>query len=130
VRMSDADAGDYIVRDIDRMPGAWRWASARPELRFRVQQPEGWHFAAQIAIPQVTFRVTGPVTVSYLIDGRKLGAIRCAHPGRFEIDQPVPSAWLDPGRYIHVTFEADRHWVSSEDGAQLSFQLIQAGFQR
>jgi hypothetical protein len=128
VKMSDADAGDYIVRDIDRMPGAWRWAFAHPELRFRLNQAAAWRFTAQIAIPQVTFQVTGPVTVTYLIDGRRLGSIRCAHPGQFEIDQPVPAAWLDPGRYIHVKFETDRPWVSPEDGAQLSFQLLQVGF--
>ncbi len=130
VNMSDADAGDYIVRDIDRMPGVWRWAFAHPELRFRVSQAEGLRFTAQIAIPQVTFRVTGPVTVTYFIDGRQFGAILCEHAGQFVIDQPVPAAWLHPGRYIHITFEADRHWVSPEDGAQLSFQLIQAGFQK
>lgn len=130
VNMSDADANDYIVRDIDRMPGAWRWASLHPELRFRVHQAEGLRFTAQIAIPAVTFGVTGPVTLTYLIDGRRLGAIRCQQAGLFSIDQPVPAAWLDPGRYIHVTFEADRHWASPEDGAQLSFQLIQAGFQK
>jgi hypothetical protein len=130
VTMSDADASDYIVRDIDRMPGAWRWGFAHPELRFRVHQADGLRFTAQIAIPQVTFRVTGPVTLTYLIDGRRLGTIRCEHPGQFEINQPVPAAWMDPGRYIHVTFEADRHWVSPEDGTQLSFQLVQAGFQK
>lgn len=130
VKMVDADADDYIVRDIDPMPGAWRWAFAHPELRFRVRSAEEWRFTAQIAIPEVTFRVTGPVGITYFVDGRKLGAIRCGHPGEFEIDQAVPAGWLDAGRYIHVTFEADRHWVSPEDSAQLSFQLFQAGFRK
>jgi hypothetical protein len=63
VSMSDVDASDYIVRDIDRMPpAAWRCAFVHPELRFRVHQAEGLRFTAQIAISQVTFRVTGPVT--------------------------------------------------------------------
>ncbi|HLI86631.1 MAG TPA: hypothetical protein VKV17_22180 [Bryobacteraceae bacterium] len=130
VRMSDADADDYIVRDIGTMPGAWRWAFAHPELRFRLRSAGAWRLTAQIAIPEVTFRVTGPVRVTYFVDGRKLGAIRCDHPGQFVIDQAVPAEWLAPGRYLHVTFEADRHWVSPEDGAQLSFQLFQAGFQK
>jgi hypothetical protein len=129
VRMSDSDADDYIVRDIGRTPGAWRWAFAHPELRFRLRSTEGWRFTAEIAIPEVTFRVTGPVGISYFIDGRKLGSIRCGRAGRFDIGQPVPTGWVQTGRYIHVTFESDRHWVSPEDGAQLSFQLLQAGFQ-
>jgi hypothetical protein len=130
VKMSDPDAGDYIVRDIGSMPGAWRWAFAHPELRFRVGRTEGWRFTAQLAVPEVTFRVTGPVGIAYFVDGRKLGAIRCDHPGQFAIDQAIPAGWLEVGRYLHVTFEADRHWVSPEDGAELSFQLLQAGFQK
>jgi hypothetical protein len=85
-------------------------------------------FTAEINIPEVTFKVTGPVEVTYSISGRLLGRLRCDHPGTYAIDHPVPSAWLVPGEYIHVTFDADRHWVSPDDGAQLSFLLLRAGF--
>lgn len=128
VRMADPDANDYIVRDIGLMPGTWRWAFLHPELRFRVAQAEGSRFTAEIDIPDVTFKVTGPVGVTYSIGGRRLGLVRCDHPGTYAIDHPVPAAWLVPGEYIHVTFDADRHWVSPEDGAQLSFLLLRAGF--
>jgi hypothetical protein len=128
VNMADPDANDYIVRDIGLMPGTWRWAFLHPELRFRIVHAEGLRFTAEINIPEVTFKVTGPVRVSYAIDGRRLGAIRCARPGTYTIDQAVPPAWLTPGSYIHTAFEADRHWVSPDDGARLSFLLLRAGF--
>jgi hypothetical protein len=128
VKMEDPNANDYIVRDIGLMPGAWRWTFLHPELRFRVAHAEGLHFAAEIHIPEVTFKVTGPVVVAYSVDGRKLGFVRCDHPGTYTIDHPVPPGWLTPGDYIHVTFSADRHWVSPEDGAHLSFLLLRAGF--
>jgi hypothetical protein len=128
VKMEDPDANDYIVRDIGLMPGIWRWAFLHPELRFRVAHPEGMRFGAEINIPEVTFKVTGPVVVTYFVNGRRLGLVRCEHPGTYMIDHAVPPAWLVPGAYIHATFDADRHWVSPEDGAQLSFLLSRAGF--
>ena len=128
VRMADPDANDYIVRDIGLMPGIWRWAFLHPELRFRVRHSEGLRFTAEINIPEVTFKVTGPVIVAYSVNGRRLAFVRCDHPGTYTIDQAVPPAWLAPGAYIHVTFDADRHWVSPDDGAQLSFLLLRAGF--
>jgi hypothetical protein len=130
VKMTDADSSDYIVSDIDRMPGAWRWTFLHPELRFRVANTQGLHFTAQINIAEQTFQVTGPVVVTYSIDGKRLGSTRCDHPGTYEIDEPVPVGWLETGRYLHVTFDADKHWVSPGDGAQLSFLLSQAGFQQ
>ena len=128
VRMGDPDANDYIVGDIGLMPGTWRWTFLHPELRFRVAHAEGQRFTAEINIPEVTFKVTGPVVVAYLLNGRRLGFVRCDHPGTYSIDHAVPSVWLAPGDYIHVSFDADRHWVSPEDGAQLSFLLSRAGF--
>ena len=128
VKMGDPDANDYIVRDIGLMPGVWRWAFLHPELRFRVPNAESLRFVAEINIPEVTFKVTGRVVVTYSVGGRRLGFVRCDHPGTYTIDQAVQPAWLPPGDYIHVIFEADRHWVSPEDGAQLSFLLLRAGF--
>jgi hypothetical protein len=128
VKMDDADASDYIVRDIGRMPGLSRWAFLHPELRFRVHQADGLHFTAEIAIQEVTFQATGPVSVAYFIDGRRLGSIHCDRPGKYQIDEPVAADWVQPDQYIHVTFEADHHWVSPGDGSQLSFRLFRAGF--
>ena len=130
VKMGDADANDYIIRDIGRAPGVWRWAYRNPELRFRVTEPAGLHFIAEIAISATTFHSTGPVTVSYFIGGRRLGSIRCNHTGKYEIDQPVPPGWMKPGSYVHVSFDADRYWVSPDDRAQLSFLLFKAGFRK
>jgi hypothetical protein len=130
VNMQDGLAADYIVRDIGSTPGAWRWTFLHPELRFRVRSAQRLHFTGEIAIAEATFRVTGPVTIAYFIDGRRLGAIRCDHPAKYEIDEPVPAGWIQPNRYVHVRFEADRHWTSPDDGAQLSFLLFRAGFQQ
>jgi hypothetical protein len=128
VQMSDPAANDYIVRDIGLAPGVYRWAFLHPELRFLVAHPEGMSFRAELAVPEVTFRVTGPVTVTYALDGKVLGSIRCDHAGKYEVRKPVPAGWVEPYQYVHVTFETDHRWVSPEDGAQLSFLLFNVGF--
>jgi hypothetical protein len=85
-------------------------------------------FSMDFAIPAVTFRVTGPVTVSCAVNGKNLASIRCDHAGDYRLEKPVPAGWVEPGKPIQVTFEAKPRWISPDDGAQLSFLLRSAGF--
>jgi hypothetical protein len=126
--MDDPASDDYIVRDISPGRDHHRWAFQHPELRFRIKEPGYSKFAAEFAIPDATFRTTGPVTVSASINGVSLGSIRCDHAGDYRMEKPVPAGSLNPGSEVHVTFEASPRWVSPDDGAQLSFYLRGAGF--
>ena len=128
IAMEDPLAPDYIVKDISGEPGLRRWAFTHPELRFRVQEVRHLIFTAEFAIPDVTYKVTGPVNVTYAIDGRTLGTLLCDHPGDFQLKVPVPDGLLEPDKFVHVTFDANPRWISPEDGAQLSFLLRYAGF--
>jgi len=128
VTMDDPEVEDYLVNDVSPERGIRRWAFARPELRFRVQDARHLTFTAEFAIPEVTYKVTGPVTVSCAVNGRTLGAIRCDHAGDFRLEKPVPEGLVEPDKIVRVTFEAKPHWISPEDGAQLSFLLRSAGF--
>ena len=101
---------------------------AKPELRFRVTTAAQLKFTAEFTIPEVTFKVTGPVTVSCAVNGKRVGGLRCEHAGDFRLDLPVPKGLVDPDKIIRVTFEASPRWVSPEDGARLSFLLRSAGF--
>lgn len=128
IKMDDPAANDYIVRDIGRDPGTYRWAFLHPELRFRVPQSKALLFTAEFAVPEVTFKVTGPISVSYAVEGKALGTIRCDHPGKYQVRKAVPPTWVQANQYVHVSFTADRRWVSPDDGAELSFLLFSAGF--
>lgn len=128
--MDDPASDDYIVRDISPGRDHHRWAFQHPELRFRIKEPGYSKFAAEFAIPDATFRTTGPVTVSASINGISLGSIRCDHAGDYRMEKPVPPEALTPGKEVHVTFEANPRWISPDDGAQLSFYLRGAGFVR
>ena len=76
----------------------------------------------------MTYKVTGPVRVSYAVNGRTLGSLRCDHAGDFKIEKAVPDGLVETGKFTSVTFEANPRWISPEDGAQLSFLLRSAGF--
>jgi hypothetical protein len=93
-----------------------------------VQDGRNLTFTAEFAIPEVTYKVTGPVRVSCAVNGRTLGSLRCDHAGDFRLEKRVPEGLVDPDKIVRVTFEAEPRWISSEDGAQLSFLLRSAGF--
>jgi hypothetical protein len=128
ITMDDPRADDYLVNDISPDRGFRRWAFIHPELRFRLKETRHLIFTAEFAIPEVTYKVTGPVTVSYAVNGRTLGTLRCAHAGDFRLEKPVPEGLVEPDKPVRVTFEANPRWISPEDGAQLSFLLRSAGF--
>ena len=128
VYMDDLMVDDYLVNDISPERGLRRWAFARPELRFRVKDVRHLIFTAEFAIPEVTYKVTGPVTVSCAVNGRTLGTIRCDHAADFHLQVPVPDGLVEPDKFVRVTFEANPRWIAPDDGAQLSFLLRSAGF--
>jgi hypothetical protein len=128
VFMDDPLVDDYLVNDISPERGLRRWAFTRPELRFRVKEVGHLIFTAEFAIPEVTYKVTGPVTVSFAVNGRTLSTIRCDHAGDFHLKALVPDGLVEADKFIRVTFEANPRWISPDDGAQLSFLLRSAGF--
>jgi hypothetical protein len=128
VNMDDPVAEDYFVHDISTERGYRRWAFAHPVLRFRLSDIKSVTFVTEFALPEATYKVTGPVTVDYFVAGHKLGSLRCDHPGDYRISKPVPEDWLEAGEFLEVSYEANPRWISPDDGAQLSFFLRSAGF--
>ncbi len=128
VNMEDPAADAYIVRDISSERGVFRWTFLDPEIKLRVEDNKNLKFAMVFAIPEVTFKVTGPVTVSCAINGHPLASMRCPKADKYRLEKPVPADWVEPRRPISVTFHAEPRWVSPEDGQQLSFLLFTAGF--
>src|SRR5207248_11526855 len=107
-----------------------RWAFQHPELRFKVSGTSHLIFAAEFAIPEVTFKSTGPVTITIAVNGREVGSFRATHSGDYRMQLPVPAGAVEAGKEVHVTMETRPRWISPEDGAQLSFYLRGAGFIR
>jgi hypothetical protein len=128
IQMDDPYADEYIVHDISPEHSRWRWAFQRPELRFRPRKVHSLKFALEFAIPEVTFRETGPIIVTCIVNDRPLGSIRCPRAGQYRFEKPVPDGLLRPGEPVTVIALADKRFTAKEDGAQLSFLLGSAGF--
>jgi len=126
--MDEAAADEYIVRDISPERGRWRWAFSRPELKFQPKQSRNLKLLVEFAIPEVTFRETGPVVVTCLVNGRALGTVRCPKPGPYRFERAVPEGWVEPGQLVSVGALVDKPFIAKEDGARLSFLLFAAGF--
>jgi len=128
VKMDDPQANEFLVKDISPGSDFRRWAFMHPELRFRVKDPSHLTFTAELTVPEITFKVTGPVTVTYAVNGKTLGTLHVDHPGDFQVEKAVPEGLVEGGKYISVTFDAHPRWISPEDHAELSFLLRSAGF--
>jgi len=127
--MSDPHADLYLVRDFqDHGPGTWRWAYSRPALRFFVPDVPRLKFIMDFAIPERTFRDTGPVTFTLRINGAFFDRQRFDSPGELHYSNAVPAGLLRPNAENRVEIDPDPVWVSKADGGRLGFILSRAGF--
>jgi len=127
--MDDPHADQYLVRDFqDHGPGTWRWAYSHPVMRFFVPDAPRLKFTVDLALPERTFRETGPVTLTLRLNGTVFGRHRCDQAGPQQFSQPVPNELLRRGAVNLVAIDPDPVWVSKADGGRLGFILSRAGF--
>lgn len=126
--MSDPHAGDYVVQGFRaESEGAWRWAHEHPVLRFRLPQLASAKFTMAFALPDQTFRLTGPVTLTFFVNGRMLDRARYDQPGPHEYTHEVPAEFLKPDDFNLVAIDPDKI-AAPNPGEKLAFVLIRAGF--
>jgi hypothetical protein len=130
VSMSDASAPAHIVKDISPTveSGSWRWAFKRPEMRFAVTRARNVRLSLDLGLAKEAMDATGPVTLSYFVNGRLLEAVRYDQPGNKHYEKPVPADWLRTDAMNTVAIEIDKLFKSPQDGVQLGFILSRAGF--
>ncbi len=130
--MGAGESSDHVIADInDFVEGVgWRWTHQHPRMRFRLPQTTGWKFSADFGLPLDTFKDTGPVTVSFVVQGHLLAKVRYDTPGDKHFEKPVPEAWLRAGEDIIAGADIDPPWIAPVDKAPLGFVLHGAGFIR
>ena len=130
VNMNDLDVDDYIVGGIqNQTEGAgWRWTHEAPELRFMLDRTAGLKFVMDLGLPAYNFQQTGPVTLSFFINGRLLDQVRYNTPGDRRYEKARPRR-LAEGRRVHHRPHPGRSSLDlREDQAKLGFVLHRAGF--
>jgi hypothetical protein len=128
VNMNDPYAMAYVVQDVRDLleAGVWRWTSRRPELRVYLDDIGGLKFTTDFTVPESGFGHTGPVTISFLVNGHLLDRVKCEQPGNQHFEKPVPESWLHARWLNFVTMEPDKTW--SDAKSTYGFILTRAGF--
>jgi hypothetical protein len=108
--------------------GAWRWVGERARLRFFLESNRNQKLSIDFSITEFTFKETGPVTLSFLINGHPFDTVRYDSPGDKRYWKDVPEALLRAGADNVVSIGSSPVWTSREDGTRLSVVLKGAGF--
>lgn len=131
VNMEDPGADRRFVQDIaGQGEGGWRWTGQRPTVKVRPESNEGLKLSIDFLLPEVTMKGTGPVTLSFYVNGRLLDRARYTTPGVKHFEKPVPADWVTPDRDVIVAAEIDKIWVAKQDGARLGFIVVRMGLAR
>ena len=129
VYMEDPESDRYIVQGFaSKSEGTWRWAYERPVLQFWGPDLPQVQFFMDFSIPERTFRVTGPVTLTFSLNGKVFDHLLCAQPGQQSYSHEVPAGLLLKNAMNVVSIQPDKFWVSKEDGTKHGFVLARAGF--
>ncbi len=128
--MNDPNADAHLLRDISHYVegGVWRWAGAQPQMRFYVESTRNLKLSVDFHIAEATFKETGPLTLTFLVNSRRLDAARYDQPGDHHFEKAVPEGMLLAAQDNTVVIQPDKVWTSKEDGAKLSVLLVRAGF--
>ena len=131
VRMNDPQAAAYFVRDIDTqlIGGLWRWTAQHPQLRLRAPAKPPLKLKVEYSVAEVLFKETGPVTVSFVVGGKKLGEARCDAPGLRKFEKEIPPDLLSPGEPVEVVMDVDKVFRTPDTGRLYGIQLIRVALE-
>ncbi len=129
--MDDPGVSLRFVRDISTdLTAGWRWAFKRPAVRIPVRTDEPLRYFIEFALPEITFKDTGPVTIEFTVNDRVLDRVHYTEPGSHSFEKLVPADWMIPGQDAIIGAEIDRMWVSRVDGASYGFIITQIGLRK
>jgi hypothetical protein len=128
VSMGSRDADPFIVKDVYGFSGIpWRWTRQEPMVRVAVLSAAHIKLSADFALWQDAFKITGPVTVSFLVNGKVLGKVRYTSPGDKHFEKPVPADWLAGDSEATVGLSVDKLYTAPKDGAKFGVILVRLG---
>jgi hypothetical protein len=131
VEMNDPDAAQHIVKDIYQPFGSpWRWTAKQPTVKVLVYATDNVKLSADFAIWDDGFKQTGPLELSYFVNGRLLDKVKYATPGYKHFEKAVPADWLVADAESAISVDVDKLYVAPQDGAKFGVILTRIGFLR
>lgn len=128
VAMDSPDTDRLIVKDIYPATGiSWRWTKKEPTIRVPVLPIEDLLFSADFAVWNDSFLITGPLEISFLVNGKLLDKVRYATSGDKHFQKPVPRDWLQGKVEATVGLSVDKLYTAPGDGAKFGVILTRMG---
>ncbi|MGC4053226.1 MAG: hypothetical protein QM757_28310 [Paludibaculum sp.] len=124
VTMSEPRANSFIVSDISGT-GWKRWSGPRPAVRCSLPYEAKWLAGFDFEVAEATLKDTGPVTLTFEVNGKHAGSLRCDHAGAYRFRAPIPNGLEEDLTLVAIV---DKPWVSPGDGAKLGVLVTAAGF--
>lgn len=122
--MSEPRANSLIVKDI-AASGWKRWSGPQPAVRCTLPYAAKWLAAFDFEVAEATLKDTGPVTLTFEVNGKRAGTLRCEQAGAYRFRAPVPAGLEEDVTLVVII---DKPWVSPGDGARLGVLVSAAGF--
>ena len=131
IEMNDPDSAQHVVKDIYDSPGSpWRWTAKQPTVKLLVYATDHVRLSADLAIWDEGFKQTGPLELSFLVNGHLLDKVKYAEPGYKHFEKAVPADWLSADTESTISVDVDKLYVSPLDGVKFGFILTRIGFLR
>jgi hypothetical protein len=128
VAMIDGDSPPHIVEGIvPGNPAPWRWANQKAIIKVVPRTNQGLHYTIDFSLPQVTFKETGPVTMTFLVNDHVVDSVPYKVSGEYHFEKAIPAEWVDPLKETMLAASVDKVWVSPTDHAKLGFILTRIG---
>jgi hypothetical protein len=128
VEMNAPDANLHIAKDIYPLATpSWRWSAQNPTVQMLVLATENLKFVADFAIWEDSFKITGPVEISYLVNDKLLDKVRYTTPGVKHFEKPVPPEWLSVESDTALALFVDKLYVAPADGQKYGVILVRMG---
>jgi hypothetical protein len=127
VSMEDSDADQLIVKDIYPSSGvlSWRWTRKDPAVRVPLLSKEDLKFSADFTPWSEGFKITGPLEISFLVNGKLLDKVRYTTPGNKHFEKPVPPDWLAGNTEATVALSIDK--LFTKGGSEFGVILTRMG---
>lgn len=128
ITMSAPGAENHFVSGVlpELHDNSWRWTLRHPVFRFQVPSTENLSLEADLTVPDVTFKQTGPVRITVWVEAHRLDVIEINKDQRLQYRKPVPASWLTTARPVEVAFDIDKLWRSGQETR--GFILTSLGF--
>jgi hypothetical protein len=129
VSMDGPDADSFFIKDIYGRFGdaPWRWSKQEPTVGVLVVSSENVRFSADFAVWGDGFKSTGPLEISFLVNGKLLDKIRYTTPGDKHFEKLVPADWLAVNTEATVALRVDKLYTAPRDNAQFGVILARMG---